>query len=132
VFLVAPNWIGSNLVSLRRTHGSLVYQANLRNGLNTLVARYGGARKVLACGHVMTEGFQVPMVAWALDVHTVDVGAPAAAGSKPGPAPNVILQARDTRSAALLPFLSSWPNVHYHYVGTAGPIHMFTNCVQSS
>lgn len=132
VFLLAPNWIGPGLISLPRTHGSLVYQANLRKGMSTLVARYGGAGKVLACGRVMTEGFQVPMVAWTLDVHTIDVGAPAAAGSPPGPAPNVILQTRDTRSAALLPFLSSWPGVHYHYVGTAGPIHMFTNCLRSS
>jgi hypothetical protein len=47
---------------------------------------------------------------------------------KPGPAPNVILQTRDTRSSSLLPVLAWWPGVHYHYVGTAGPVHMFTNC----
>ena len=38
----------------------------------------------------------------------------------------MILQTRDTRSAPLLPFLSTWPTVHYHYVGTVGPFHMFT------
>ena len=49
------------------------------------------------------------------------------AGTAPGAAPNVILQTRDTRSAARLPYLSSWPTVTYHYVATAGPVHMFTS-----
>jgi hypothetical protein len=25
-----------------------------------------------------------------------------------------------------LPFLSTWPTVHFRYVATAGPVHMFT------
>ncbi len=128
VFLLVPNWIGPNLVSIPRTHGSLVYQADLRKGVSTLVSEYGGPSKLLSCGSVMTEGFQVPMVAWTLGTHTVQIEAPAAAGSQPGPAPNVILQARDTRSATLLPYLSTWPTVHYHYVGSSGPFHLFTHC----
>ena len=67
VFLFWPNWVGSNMISIPRTHGSLVYQAHLRQGMNQLVARFGGADRVLACGSIMTEGFQVPMVAWYLD-----------------------------------------------------------------
>jgi hypothetical protein len=126
VFLVGPNWVGSNMISIPRTHGSLVYQARLRQGMQDLVSRYG-ANKVLACGTVMTEGFQVPMVAWILGVTTPRIQATPLDPKHPGPAPNVILQTRDTRSAHLLPFLSSWPGVHYHYVGTHGPVHMFTN-----
>jgi hypothetical protein len=132
VFMFGPNWIGSNLISIPRTHGSLVYQAHLRQAMSQLVARFGGERKVLACGTVMTEGFQVPMVAWTLDVPTTRIEAPPTNGgakyAEPAAdAPDVILQARDTRSASLLPFLSTWPSVHYHYVGTAGPVHMFSN-----
>jgi hypothetical protein len=133
VFVIGPNWIGSNLISIPRTHGSLVYQAHLRRGMTALVDHFGGASKVLACGSVMTEGFQVPMVAWTLNVPTTRIEAPPTNGGakypEPGSAaPNVILQTRDTRSASLLPLLSTWPSVRYHYVGTAGPIHMFTNC----
>jgi hypothetical protein len=131
-FVLVPNWVGGGLVSLPRTHGSLVYQAHLRQGLAKLVDRYGGAGKVLACGTVMTEGFQVPMVAWTLDVHTVRVEGPPAAGTTPGAPPNVILQTRDTRSATLLPYLSSWPTVKYHYVGTEGPVHMFVHCASAT
>jgi hypothetical protein len=96
--------------------------------VNQLIARFGGAKRVLACGSVMTEGFQVPMVAYALDVPTPRVAAPPAAGAPPGPAPNVILQTRDTRSAALLPIIQAWPATHYRYDGSGGPFNLFTNC----
>ncbi|MHB1835477.1 MAG: hypothetical protein ACYCXW_10965, partial [Solirubrobacteraceae bacterium] len=130
LFLFGPNWVGPNLISFPRTHRALVYQANLRKGLGELVSSYGGPSKVLACGSVMTEGFQVPMVSWVLGVPTTRIEAPPAdsAPADAGPAPNVILQTEDTRGSALLPFLSSWPDVHYHYVGTRGPFHMFTHC----
>jgi hypothetical protein len=132
IFVFAPNFIGNKLISLPATHGSLNYQAQLRTGMQKLIAQYGGPKRVLACGHVMTEGFQVPMVAYYLNTRTAYIGAPAAAGDPPGPAPNVILQARDTRSASLLPYLSSWPNVHYRHVASSGPVNMYTSCLPSS
>jgi hypothetical protein len=133
VFLFGPNWVGSNLISISRTHGSLVYQAHLRQGMSAIIAHFGGAKKVLACGTVMTEGFQVPMVSWILGVPPTRIEASPLTGAEPGAAPNVILQTRDTRSAHRLPFLSSWPTVSYHYVGTRGPVHMFTHgCAGSS
>ena len=69
--------------------------------------------------------------AFTLDVPTTRIGAPPTLGGSEYPepakdAPNLILQTRDTRSASLLPYLSTWPTVHYHYAGTAGPVHMFT------
>jgi hypothetical protein len=131
VFVILPNWVGNSMISIPRTHGSLVYQARLREGMSDLIKRFGGADKVLACGSVMTEGFQVPMVAFVLDVPTTRIEAPPTlgGGAHPQPAaaaPHLILQTRDTRSASLLPFLSTWPGVHYHYAGTSGPVHMFT------
>ena len=86
VFLVLPNWVGNSMISIPRTHGSLVYQAHLRQGMNDLIKRFGGADKVLACGSVMTEGFQVPMVAFvARRAHHADRGA-ADAGRRAHPA----------------------------------------------
>ncbi len=131
IFLLLPNWVGRNMISIPRTHGSLVYQARLRTGMSELVKRFGGADKVLGCGSVMTEGFQVPMVAWTLGVPTTRIWAPPTNGGAAYPqpasaAPNVILQTRDTRSAHLLPLLSTWPGVHYHYVGRTSAVLMFT------
>jgi hypothetical protein len=128
-FLFLPNWLGRNLIDIPATHRSIVYQASLRTGVSDIVARYGGAKKLLRCGSVMTEGFQVPLVAWTLDVHTDEVQAPPPAGTQPSAtAPNVILQARASRNLADLPFLSQWPTVHYHYVGQSGPFRLFTHC----
>ncbi|HEY2320130.1 MAG TPA: hypothetical protein VGH67_17615 [Solirubrobacteraceae bacterium] len=137
VFLVVPNWVGASMISIPRTHGSLVYQAHIREGMSDLVVRFGGRDKVLACGSVMTEGFQVPMVAWALGVPTTRIEAPPTNGGAAYPepaaaAPNLVLQTRDTRSAHLLPLLSTWPTVRYHYAGTAGPVHMFTHACGTS
>lgn len=129
IFVFAPNFIGSKLISLPATHGSLNYQAQLRSGLRDAIAAYGGPDRVRACGQVMTEGFQVPMVAWYLHTRTAYIGAPPAAGAPRGPAPNVVLQTRDTRSAGLLPLIGWWPHVDYSYVGTFGPFRMFTHCV---
>jgi hypothetical protein len=127
-FMLLPGWIGSSLISIPRTHGSLVYQAHLRQGVTRLVASYGGAAKLRSCGTVMTEGFQVPMVAWTLGVHTAQIEAPPPSGTHPGAAPNVILQTRDTRHATLLPIVHSWPTTHYQYIGTSGPFRLFTHC----
>ena len=137
VFLWAPNWVGANMISIPRTHGSLVYQAHLRQGMDDLVARFGGPGKVLACGSIMTEGFQVPMVAWVLGVPTTRIEAPPTNGGAAYPqpaedAPNLVLQTRDTRSAHLLPLLSTWPSVRFHYAGTSGPVHLFTHACGAS
>jgi hypothetical protein len=129
-FLLLPNWLGRNLIDIPVTHRSIVYQASLRTGASDIVAKYGGGAKLLRCGSVMTEGFQVPMVAWTLGVHTADVQAPPPAGTRPSAtAPNVILQTRASRNLSLLPFLSQWPGVHYRYIGHSGPFRLFTHCV---
>ena len=131
-FLLVPNWVGGSLVSLPRLDGAMLYQAHLRQGLDRVIARYGGAGRVLACGTVMTEGFQVPMVAYALNVATPRVLGPPPAGTAPGGAPNLILQTRDTRSSALLPIVHAWPRVHYTYQGASGPFRLFTHCGPTS
>jgi hypothetical protein len=112
VFLLLPTWIGG-LVHLRRAHRALVYQAHLRTDMAKAIQLAGGRSKVLACGSVMTEGFQVPMLAWQLDVHTDAIQAPPAAGTAPPPPPNVIFRTRAQSNATPLPLLSDWPNTNY-------------------
>ena len=133
-FLLLPNFVGTNLIDIQRTHRSLVYQAHLRQDLTKIVADYGGAKKLLACGTVMTEGFQVPMVAWTLGTHTeVIVPPPPERSPRPRLRRDVILQARDTRHASLLPFPSmilGWERegVHYRLVTHQRTFRLFTAC----
>jgi hypothetical protein len=127
-FLTLPSWIGGNLIDIPRTHHAIVYQAKLREDVTKIVQENGGAAKLLRCGTVMTEGFQVPMVAWTLDVRTLRIEAPPAAGAPPGPAPNVILQTRAQTDATLLPIIQQWPQVHYTYVGHVRTFRLFEHC----
>ena len=117
LFFAVPPWIGTNVISLPRTHRALLYQAHLREDLATVIHRLGGGAAVLRCGPVMVEGFQVPMVAYALGVRTLQVEAQPTGVAGP-PWPNTILQDRDTSSAALLPSprqVIAWEHDGAHY-----------------
>ncbi len=129
-FLMIPSWVGGNLIDIPRTHRALVYQAHLREDMSAAVKAVGGASRVLACGSVMTEGFQVPMLAYNLDVHTLAVAASPVLepGQAPPPPPNVIFQTRAQRNAHLLPLLSTWPNVDYRLVTHNRTFRVYEHC----
>jgi hypothetical protein len=129
IYAVFPNWVGNNLISIQRTHGILVYQAKLRSGASGAIAKLGGASRVLACGSVMTEGFQVPMVAYDLGVHILRVEAAPLTGQPVPPAPNVIFQARANRRARLLPSLRTWPGTSYRLVALTKTFRVYAQCV---
>jgi hypothetical protein len=127
VFSLLPAWIqGSDFVALPKIHRALLYQARLRTDLGRAIALVGGREHLLACGSVMVEGFQVPMVAYALDVPTTRVLAPPALATDPGPEPDTILQTRATQSSPLLPRVRDWNVAEYTYRGTAGAWNTFT------
>jgi hypothetical protein len=135
VFLFVPGFVGNSLTDVQKTHRALVYQAHLRTDLNRVISEYGGPGKVLACGNgrVMTEGFQVPMVAYALGVHTLTVEAPPPEIRAPAPWPNVIFQDRETRHATLLPQAGTilhWNEVgaRFQQVAHARTFRLFTDC----
>jgi len=116
LFMALPPWIGANVVDIPATHRALVYQAHLREDMTAAVDRLGGPSRVLACGTVMSEGFQVPMLAWTLGVHTLGVQASPLSLSPLPPAPNVIFQTRAQRNSHLLPVVRAWKGVSYREV----------------
>jgi hypothetical protein len=132
LFLALPSWIGKGIVSLPRTHHALVYQAHLRSDLTAAVAKAGGADALLRCGPVMTEGFQVPMVAWTLGVHTLRIEAtPSKLAGPPWPA--VILQTRAQSNSHLLPApaqIIAWEQAgaRYRQVARVRTFRVFSTC----
>ncbi|MEA2284964.1 MAG: hypothetical protein QOJ21_1007 [Solirubrobacteraceae bacterium] len=52
---------------------AVIYQARLNDRVGGVVARAGGAKRLLACGDPYTGPFQVPVVAWNLGIHTSQV-----------------------------------------------------------
>jgi hypothetical protein len=129
IFLFVPNFVGNNLISIPRTHGSLVYQARLRSDVAKIVRDYGGTKKLLACGPVMTEGFQVPLVAWTLGLHTDQVLAPPPSGVDPGAGPPVILQAASQRKRTPLPIVHLFSNyTSYKMIESTKSFRLLTDC----
>ncbi len=128
VFAFIPGWVANSLIDVQRTHRALTYQAHLRSGLTAAVDHAGGPASVLSCGTVMTEGFQVPMLAWTLGVHTVDVAASPQSVSNPGTAPNVIFQTRAQRNAHLLPVVGAWKTTPYRLVALTKTFRVFEHC----
>jgi hypothetical protein len=132
LFLAVPPWIGTNIVSLPRTHHALVYQAHLREDLTAAVKKAGGADALLRCGPVMTEGFQVPMVAWTLGVRTLQVEAEPSNLAGP-PYPAVILQTRAQSKSTLLPTpqqIIAWEHAgaHYTLIARVRTFRVFSTC----
>ncbi len=125
LFMAVPPWIGGQVVDVQATHRALVYQANLREDMTAAVDRLGGPAKVLACGTVMTEGFQVPMLAWTLGVHTLTVQASPLSLTQLPPAPNAIFQTRAQRNAHLLPVVGAWKGVSYREVAHVRSFRVF-------
>jgi hypothetical protein len=74
----------------------------------------------------MTEGFQVPMLAWNLDVHTVRIEAPPTVPGG-GTPPNVIFQTRAQHDATLLPIIRPW-HAQYSLVAEQRTFRVFMNC----
>jgi hypothetical protein len=130
-FIMLPNFVGSNLIDIQRTHRALVYQAHLREDAAKAVADLGGPKAVLRCGTVMTEGFQVPMLAWTLGVHTADVQASPLAGEELPPPPNVIFQTRAQRKSHLLPFVRGWKDTPYTKVAHVRSFRVFEHCASN-
>jgi hypothetical protein len=128
-FALLPNFVGPNLIDAPRTHRALVYQAHLRQDVTRAVQELGGPARVLACGRVMTEGFQVPMLAWTLGVHTLRVEASPLPGAPLPPAPNVIFQTRAQRHASLLPSVRDWSaTVPYRLVARVRTFKVYSHC----
>jgi len=127
VLVATPPWIGPSIVDVPATHRALVYQAHLRQDMARAVKRLG-AKRILSCGTVMTEGFQVPMLAWNLDVHTARIAASPATAARPGPAPNLIFQTRAQRHAHLLPVVGAWKGVLYQRVTHIRTFRVFAHC----
>lgn len=125
LLLAIPPWIGTSFINVPRLHGALVYQAHLRQDMAAAITRIGRGR-IIACGSVMTEGFQVPMLAYMLGVHTLRVQEPPAIAGT-GRAPNVIFQTRAQRAARLLPIVRPW-HVPYSLVDHQRTFRVFMKC----
>jgi hypothetical protein len=101
--------------------------------MEAAVRKAGGTAAVLRCGTVMTEGFQVPMLAYTLGVRMLRVEASPTKGLPIGPPPNTIFQTRANRRASLLPSFANvagWAaaGARYTTVTTTRTFRVLSTC----
>ena len=99
---------------------------NRRDFLPAALALGGGAQRVLDCGAVSTENFQVPLVAWYMHTHILRIGSPARGATAPGP--GTALQTNSPGN----PLGPTHGPPGSHLVGSSGPWNVLQICSDGS
>jgi hypothetical protein len=102
---------------------ALRYQAELRMDLGDALERAGGADAFKACGHATAGKFSVPLVAWYLHQHTLDVGF-----ILPPDGDGVIVAARTTNNPRLVPQPEQPYPAGYERVTTVRTTTLYSTC----
>ncbi len=152
IALLVPQWFGNRIVSVGAAHQAMRYQASLRIDLQRGIAEAGGAAALRTCAFgpggpgtaengrsIIAEAFQVPMVAWYLDLRIDQIGEPP--GQLPvggfAPAhlaepPRVIFQDRGTGGSIVYPkqrVIDAWEKrgANYKRFNTT-TFHVYADC----
>jgi hypothetical protein len=119
--LVSVHWAKPRFDNFDELDRALRYQAELRFDLESVLTKVGGADAFKACGHATAGKFSVPLVAWYLDEHTLDVGlVPTPQG--------VISAARTTNKPTLRPQPEQPYPPGYERVATVRTTTLFSTC----
>ncbi|MDE3131602.1 MAG: hypothetical protein KGL16_10660 [Acidobacteriota bacterium] len=140
VFALVPDRFTSTMPTLNSIRVQLRYQAELRERFAALIERAGGARKVMACGSVMTNNYQVTMLAWDLHVPIYYIQALARLPLvKAGP--NVVFQTASSIGRPVYPapvYMQNWArgwqqaNGSRYTVTQDSPVTLYMNCSRYS
>ncbi|HEV7774725.1 MAG TPA: hypothetical protein VGO48_15700 [Conexibacter sp.] len=119
--LATVHWAAPRFKNFGKLDKALRYQAELRFDLRDALAKAGGADAFKACGKATAGKFSVPLAAWYLDEHTLDVGlVPAPQG--------VIAAARTTNKQSLKPQPEQPYPPGYAPVQTVRTTTLFSTC----
>ncbi len=136
VFAIVPDRFTNRMPTIDSIRYELRYQAQLREKFAYLIRDAGGAQNMMRCGSVMTNNFQVTMLAWDLGVPIYYVQA-LARTPKVEPGPNVIFRDATSSGAKVdpaSPYMRDWEQGWKQKNGTgykiisAKPVTLYTNC----
>ncbi len=134
VFIFVPTWFTHRMITIRSIRYDVRYQAQLRQGIAAVIRQAGGAKRVMACGSVMAENYQVTMVAWYLDVPIRWIQSSGDKTRVPNVklGPNVVVQDSATSGAPLYPtpeVIAAWERGGSKYrVISHHPVTMYMDC----
>lgn len=119
--VATAHWAQPRFANFDDLDRALRYQAELRIDLRDVLEKAGGADEFKSCGHATAGKFSVPLVAWYLDEHTLDVGLT--------PTPEgVIVAARTTNKQSLKPQPQVPYPPGYERVATVRTTTLFSTC----
>lgn len=119
--LATVHWAAPRFKNFGKLDKALRYQAELRFDLRDALAKAGGATAFKACGKATAGKFSVPLAAWYLHEHTLDVGL------VPEPR-GVIVAARTTNKQSLKPQPEQPYPPGYAPVQTVRTTTLFSTC----
>jgi hypothetical protein len=119
--LATVHWAAPRFENFGDLDKALRYQAELRFDVRDALAQAGGASAFKACGQATAGKFSVPLVAWYLHEHTLDVGlVPAPRGE--------VVAARTTNKPSLAPQPQQPYPPGYEAVATVRTTTLFSTC----
>jgi hypothetical protein len=121
--LATVHWAAPRFKNFGKLDKALRYQAELRFDLRDALAKAGGAEAFKACGKATAGKFSVPLVAWYLHEHTLDVGL-----FPPPQGDGVIVAARTTNKQSLKPQPEQPYPPGYRPVQTVRTTTLFSTC----
>ncbi|HUY58838.1 MAG TPA: hypothetical protein VMV16_03935 [Solirubrobacteraceae bacterium] len=136
VFALVPDRFTNRMPTISSIRYALRYQARLREEFAALIRHAGGTQKVMGCGSMMANNYQVTMLAWDLDVPIYFVQAlPRKFSTAQGP--NVVFQ--DATSTGAKPFpsdlqMQTWEQAWKHKNGSqykvvkTDPVTLYMDC----
>ncbi len=126
-------FVGQRLGELSATIGEVPYQAHKYGELEVLIRRAGGRNRILSCGPVTSDIYQMPALAWRLDVHQSDLliaaapkGTPTEGRVVPIPIMGTVFRTRTTRDSPVLPLRLGSPD--FHVVATTEQWQVLSTC----
>jgi hypothetical protein len=125
--LATVHWAAPRFKNFGKLDKALRYQAELRFDLRDALAKAGGADAFKACGKPTAGKFSVPLVAWYLHEHTLDVGL-----VPPPQGDGVIIAARTTNKRSLKPQPEQPYPPGYLPVQTVRTTTLFSTCPRSA
>ena len=136
VFALVPDRFTARMPTIDSIRLQMRYQAELRERYAYLIRDAGGPQKVMQCGSVQTNNFEVTMLAWYLQVPIKYVQAQVKTATVE-PGPNVIFQARASSGAPIYPttaFLRKWSQGWKQHNGSrykimySAPVTLYMDC----
>jgi hypothetical protein len=131
--VVAAPFVGQRLGELSNTLGEVPYQAHKYGELASLIDRAGGRQRILACGPVTSDIYQMPALAWQLGLHQADILIAAAPKGTPTeghivavPTAGTVFRTRTTRHSPLLP--ARLGSAAFHVLATTDQWQVLSTC----